>query len=210
MEFKKLYSKEDKSVWIHVAAGHFATNHSHINYYIDLSNVKSYQKMAKKVGGHLAHMYNNVPIDTIISLEGTEMIGSFIADELSQPSIVSINSGNDICVLAPEMNANNQMIFRGNNHKMVYNKNVLLLMASISTGRTIMRAQEAMSYYGGRLVGISAVFSALDDEYGIPIYSAFTPHDLPKYRSYFTNECKMCAENKKLDAIVNSYGYSTL
>mgnify|MGYP000790552415 CR=1 FL=1 len=38
----KFYSKESNMVAIHAIPGHFATSHSHINYYIDITSSVSY------------------------------------------------------------------------------------------------------------------------------------------------------------------------
>ncbi len=207
MEYKKIYAKADRGVAIHVAPGHFATNHSHINYYVDLTQIKTHQKMAKRAGALLAGQYANTQVDTIICLEGTNMLGAFMAEELAQASYTDMNSGVDVCVLTPEMNANNQMIFRENTQGMVYGQNVVLLLSSVSTGKTIVRTMDCLNYYGGRLAGVCAVFSAIPESHGIHIDTIFTAEDIPSYLTYLPEECTMCATHQKLDAIVNSYGY---
>lgn len=200
----------DKDIRISIVPGHFATNHSHVNYYVDLSAIKVQHKMAKRAAVQLAGRYNMIGVDAIICLEGTEVIGAFLADELSQSGHVNMNSGNDISVLTPELNNNNQMIFRDNVQKMVWGKNILLLISSASTGKTINRAMDCLNYYSGKLVGISAVFSAVRSIHGIAVNSIFTEDDLPSYETFKPAECKMCAQKQKIDAIVNSFGYSKL
>lgn len=54
------------------------------------------------------------------------------------------------------------MIFRGNLKPEIYGKNVLLLLASATTGKTVRNSIECIEYYGGILQGISAIFSAVD------------------------------------------------
>lgn len=210
MELKKIALKADKEICIHTATGHFATNHSHINYYVDLTHVKSYHKMAKRAAALLAQHYNATQIDTIICLEGTNMLGAFIAEELSQASLRDMNSGADICVLSPELNSNNQLIFRENTLPMVQNRSVLLLLASVSTGKTINRALECLRYYSARIAGFCAVFSATHKWEDIVVHSVFTERDLHDYRTYLPGQCELCAQNKKIDAIVNSDGLSSL
>ena len=208
---QEIIAKGNKNIRIGVIPGHFATNHSHVNYYVDLTGIKSYHRMAKNAAIELSRKYiHTTPIDTIICLEGTEMVGAFLADELAQSGSMIMNAGNDIAVLTPETNANNQMIFRDNTQKMIWGKNILLLIASVSTGKTINRSIECLKYYSGRLVGISALFSAIGESNGLPVNAIFTPEDLPHYKTSLSTECAQCKSGEKIDAIVNSFGYSKI
>ena len=208
---KEISARKSSKVKIGVIPGHFATSHSHVNYYVDMTSVKTSSATAKEAASLLAQEYMmGTNIDTIVCLEGTEMLGAFLAQALSDPTIPMLNAGQDINVITPELNANNQMIFRDNTQKMIWGKHVLLLMASVSTGKTINRAVECLQYYNGSLVAISAIFSAASESRGIKINSIFTPGDLPEYHSYAPAECPMCAAHKKVDALVNSYGYSKI
>lgn len=176
-----------------------------------MTRIKSFHRMAKSAAAELAKPYlTTTPIDTIICLEGTEMIGAFLANELAQPGTCILNGGNDISVITPETNANNQMIFRDNTQKMVWGKNILLLLSSVSTGKTINRSLECLRYYSGRLVGIAAIFSAIGESNGIPVNAIFTKEDLPHYETSLSTECALCKSGQKIDAIVNSYGYSKI
>ena len=117
---QEIAARGNRNVKIGVIPGHFATNHSHVNYCVDMTRIKSFHRMAKSAAAELAKPYlTTTPIDTIICLEGTEMIGAFLANELAQPGTCILNGGNDISVITPETNANNQMIFRDNTQKMV-------------------------------------------------------------------------------------------
>ncbi len=208
---KEISAGKSSKVKIGVIPGHFATSHSHVNYYVDMTSVKTSSATAKEAAQLLAQEYMmGTNIDTIVCLEGTEMLGAFLAQALSDPTIPMLNAGQDINVITPELNANNQMIFRDNTQKMIWGKHVLLLMASVSTGKTINRAVECLQYYNGSLVAIAAIFSAASESRGIKINSIFSPGDLPEYHSYATAECPMCAARKKVDALVNSYGYSKI
>ena len=93
---------------------------------------------------------------------------------------------------------------------MVWGKRVLLLVASATTGKTINRSLECIKYYGGNVVGIAALFSAITEKQGIRVDAIFTQDDIPNYRTYPFEECPDCREKKKIDAIVNSYGYSKI
>ena len=171
----EIKSKSNSKIKIGVIPGHFATNHSHVNYYIDMTKIKTHHKVAKETARELAKAYiSNLSVDTIICLEGTEIIGAFLARELAKEGHTSINSGKDICVITPETNANNQMIFRDNIQKHVFNKQILLLISSASTGKTINRSVECLQYYNGQLAGVASIFSAINEHNGIQINSIFT------------------------------------
>lgn len=207
----EIKSKYNNKIKLGVIPGHFATNHSHVNYYVDMTKIKTHHMIARETGKEIAKAYiSTQDIDTIICLEGTEIIGAFLAHELSKPGHGSINSGKDIAVITPEQNANNQMIFRDNIQKDIFNKRVLLLISSVSTGKTINRSVECLQYYNGHLAGVSAIFSAISEYEGIEINSIFTADDMTGYESMTANECKLCKSGQKVDAIVNSFGYSKL
>ena len=94
---KKLINvKGNKNIHMGIIPGHFATNHSHINHYVDLNSIKTSFRMARETAKMIAEKYNTVQIDTIICLEGTETLGAFLAQELADSSVASINSGKDI------------------------------------------------------------------------------------------------------------------
>ena len=42
------------------------------------------------------------------------------------------------------------------------------------------------------------------------VKSIFTSADLPDYKAYTPQSCPMCREGKRVEALVNSYGYSKL
>lgn len=208
---KEIRAAANKNIRIKIIPGHFATNHSHVNYYVDLTSLKCNYQSAKAAAEELAKRFAvSTPVDTIICLEGTEMIGAFLAEALARPGSMSLSEGTDIAVLTPETNANNQMLFRDNMQKMVWNKNVLLLIASASTGKTIIRSLDCLQYYNGHLVGVGALFSAAPEVAGKRVEAIFTADDLPGYENFLSTECHMCREKKKIDAIVNSYGYSKI
>lgn len=200
-------SRKNRKIKIGVIPGHFATNHSHINYYVDMTSIKTSHKMAKAAADEIAGTYSGTHIDTIICLEGTEMLGAFLAESLSGSGI---NSGADISVITPELNTNNQMIFRDNTQKKIWGKQVLLLISSVSTGKTINRAIDCLQYYNGHLVAIGAIFSAIEESNGINVHAIFTRDDIVGYNTYSAGSCPMCQNGQKVDALVNSFGYSKI
>ena len=143
-------------------------------------------------------------------MEGTEVIGAYLADKLTRNGILSMNAHKTIYVVSPEIGTGGQMVFRDNNEFMIRGKNVLLLVTSASTGGTIFQSAECIEYYGGTIAGISAIFSATPKVGPYEINSIFTAEDVPGYGSYKMRECPCCQKKQKLDAIVNAYGYSKI
>ena len=202
-------SKED--IQLRVSQGHFATGHSHINYYIDVTPQKFCLTEARKVAQELAREYKATTlIDTILCLDGTEVIASCMASEMTKSGYMNINQNQDMNVLTPERSVGSQLIFRENTAPMIAGKNVLILMASVSTGYTAKSAIETIAYYGGRAVGIASIFATVDTIGALPVTSLFNPKDLPGYTTSDAAACPLCKAGQRLDAIVNSFGYSKL
>ena len=199
------------NVPLRVARGHFATNHSHINYYIDITYPKTRLVEAQEVAKQLVSTFKNTtPIDTILCLDGTAVLGACLADELSKNGFRSLNSHKTLYVVEPEFGVNNQMLFRDNIQPMIRNKHVLVLMASCTTGYTAKKGIETIGYYGGEVVGVAALYSMTDEVCGQKVHSVFTKADLPDYESYDYKDCPYCKQGRRLDALVNSHGYSWL
>ncbi|MGX8698393.1 MAG: orotate phosphoribosyltransferase, partial [bacterium] len=119
---------------LRIARGHFATSHSHINYYVDLTMTGHRLAEAREAARLLAKRYKaSTLIDTILCLDGTEVIGACMASELTKTSHVSMNSNRDIFVVTPEHTTGSQLIFRDNTAPMITGKNVLILAASVVT-----------------------------------------------------------------------------
>jgi len=128
---------------IEIIPGHFATRHSHINYYVDLIKVTCHQKMAKAAGQALANQYASVtPVDSIVCLDGGEVVAAFMAASLSRKDSHSVNEGADISIVTPETNSAGQLILRDNTQNMIKDKSVMLLVAKATTGKTISQARD--------------------------------------------------------------------
>lgn len=207
-----LRSARNPKARIKILEGHFATVNSHINTYIDMSTVKCRHNNGRETARVLAnHFQNNTMIDTIVCLDGTELIGAFMAEFLADTGIMSVNSGKNISIITPDVNAYGQLVFMDSTLRMIKHMQVLVLAASVTTGQTITRAAEAVSYYGGTVRGVAAIFSNVEQTAeGMEIFSIFQKEDLPDYQSYLPSECPMCRKKMPIDAIVNSFGYSKL
>ena len=76
---------KNKDVFLRVQKGHFATMHSHTNYFIDVTTQKTRLSEAKAVAKELVSNYQtNTIVDTILCIDGMEVVGTCIADELTK------------------------------------------------------------------------------------------------------------------------------
>ena len=198
------------NLFLRVANGHFATSHSHSNYYIDVAAQKSRLSEARAVAQELcAHNYKVKIVDTILCLDGTEVIGTCLAHELTKQNLMNINAHQTIYVVTPEI-TNGQLFFRDNIVPMIKGKHVLVLAVSVATGTTAKTAIEAIKYYGGEVVGLASIFATAEECDGYPVNSVFNPNDLEGYFTCPAHECPLCKEGKKLDALINCHGFSKL
>ena len=172
MENRKIQFRS-KACNLHLSAypGHFATKHSHVNYFLDMT---------------------------------------FLAEKLTESGFFSYNQHKSIYIVTPEIDSDGQMFFRKNIQPMIKDRNIIILMASVTTGITINRSWECIEYYGGKLQGISAIFSTLSEYGNLPVNSLFTPNDIPTYHTYSKHDCPYCKSGQKIDALVNGHGYSEL
>ena len=205
------FPNPNSSLKLRVARGHFATSHSHINYYVDLTFTKHRLSEAKEAARILTSKYKtSTIIDTILCLDGTEVIGACMASDLTKSGFHSINIHNTIYVVTPEHTTGSQLLFRENIQPMIRGKHVLILAASITTGYTVQGGIEAIEYYGGTTVGVCSIFASVDECSGYPVSSVFnTKYMMSDYTSKPYHECPMCKKGQKLDAIVNTYGISS-
>ncbi len=201
-----------KNLYLRVAKGHFATSSAHSNYYIDVAAQKSRLSEAKAVAQEICknHKYSNQIIDTILCLDGTEVIATCIAEELTKSDYVNINAHQTIYIVTPEVVNGSQIIFRDNIVPMIKDKHVLILAVSVASGVTAQAAIEAINYYGGNVVGISAIFATANKCGDYEVNSVFNPEDLDGYFNTSAHECPLCKAKKKIDALVNCYGYSKI
>lgn len=207
----KIYARNDERIQLKIFPGHFATPQSHITHFLDMTTMKSRCSEAKRIAKALSVNYEtSIPIDTIICMDGLEVVGAYLAEELTQAGVLSMNAHQTIYVTSPEYNSVGQMIFRENVQMMINGKNILILSGSITTGETLIRAVESILYYGGKIRGVAAIFSAVNKVAEMPVHSIFTLKDIPDYGTYKIQDCPLCKNRQKIDAIVNSYGYAKI
>lgn len=207
----KIQSKKYSGIQLKVITGHFATPSSHINYYIDMTTMKTRQNEAVAVAKALAQKYTMTTIvDTIVCMDGCEVIGAYLADELTKAGVMSLNMHETIYVVSPEFDSGGQIIFRDNLQPMINGKNIIVLAASITTGKTVEKSLECIEYYGGKIQGISVIFSAVDQVHGMDVNMLFDKEELPDYATFKMVNCPHCKNGQKIDAIVNGFGYSRI
>ncbi len=207
----KFYAKESNKLALHAIPGHFATSNSHINFYIDVTGIRSRVGEAEEAAKILAHKLGHLSYaDTVVCMDGTEVIGAFLAKEFEKERITSTNEHKTIYVISPEQSRDNQMIFRDNTKNMIAGKHIVLLLATTTTGETIRKSMEGIQYYGGIIEGIGSIFSTVHAVNGTIVHTLFNADDVTSYQAFPKADCPFCKQGKKLEAVVNGFGYSKL
>lgn len=229
----KIPSRDNEKLKLKVTPGHFSSDRFHVNYYIDMSSLKMRQSESKLVAKVMAEKYvkkvkvpntvmginlshfaetgaHRTPVDTIICMDGCEVIGAYLAEELSEGGFPSNNKHESFYVITPEFDNTGQMVVRNNIQPMIRGKNVLVVLATAMSGRTITKAIGTILAYGGKVTGLSVIFANVEEVDGYPVYGVFTHEDLPNFKLSSPSDCEDCKNQQKLDAVVNSYGYQML
>jgi len=210
-DYTKIPAPLNSDVVLKIIPGHFATNHSHITNYMEIGTIKTRCNEAHGVAQLLAMHYSvSTPVDTIVCADGMEVVGTYLAEELTKAGVANYNQHKTIYVTAPELAPSGLHIFRDNLQLTIRDKHVLLLFGSLTTGRTLESLAECVRYYGATISGACAIFSAVREVDNIPVTAVFHDEDIPNYQSYPLHECPLCKSGTPIDAIVNSFGYSEL
>ena len=230
----KISSKSNADLVLKAIPGHFSSDRFHVNYYIDMTTLKMRQRESKLVAEVMAEQYvkkvkldkdimgmqrawesmvnlgaTKTPIHTIICMDGWEVIGAYLAEELSIGGFPSNNKHHSFYVITPEFDKSGQMVVNKNIKPMIHGKNVLIVLATAMSGRTISKAIGTILAYGGKVTGLSVIFANVDEVDGYPVHAVFTRDDLPNFKLSDPNACEDCKAKKPLDAVVNSYGFNS-
>ena len=85
MSTQAIRSRENPNLELIAFHGHFATRHSHNSHYLDITRLKHEYSLAHDTALALANHYiYEKSIDTIICMDGSEVIGAFLARQLAQ------------------------------------------------------------------------------------------------------------------------------
>lgn len=207
----KFYAKESNKLALHAIPGHFATSNSHINFYIDVTGIRSRIGEAEEAAQILAHKLGHLNyVDTVVCMDGTEVIGAFLAKEFEKEHITSTNLHKTVYVISPEHSGDNQIIFRDNTKNMITGKHIVLLLATTTTGETVKRSMEGIRYYGGIIEGIGSIFSTVNSVNNMTVHTIFDADVVTGYQAFPKADCPFCKKDMKVEAVVNGYGYSKL
>ena len=210
-QYIKIPAKLDSRVLLRAISGHFATSQSHITRYLDIMAMKSRCNEARGAAELLSRWYEStIPVDTILCMDGMEVVGTYLAEELTKVGVLSYNAHKSLYVMSPEYLPNGQIIFRDNMKMAITRKNILILMGSVTTGKTFRQVLNSVRYYEGNITGACAVFSAVEQVQDIQIHSIFQPSDVSGYESYKPEECPYCRQHVPISGIVNGFGVSAL
>ena len=91
-EVIKIYSKAHPNIQLKAIPGHFVTPNSHINHFLDMTTMKTRLSEASIAAKELSRqiMLSTV-VDTIVCIDGCEIIGAFLAEELTRAGVYSRN-----------------------------------------------------------------------------------------------------------------------
>ena len=93
MRTQVIRSRENPNLELIAFHGHFATRHSHNSHYLDITRLKHEYSLAHDTALALANHYiYEKSIDTIICMDGSEVIGAFLARQLTQKILFSANN----------------------------------------------------------------------------------------------------------------------
>ena len=138
MENRKIQFRS-KACNLHLSAypGHFATKHSHVNYFLDMTTLKVRQSNAEEAARALVPLYkHNTVVDTIVCLDGTEVIGAFLAEKLTESGFFSYNQHKSIYIVTPEIDSDGQMFFRKNIQPMIKDRNIIMHLSQLESQST--------------------------------------------------------------------------
>ena len=113
-------SKRHPNVVLKAIPGHFVTPNSHVNYFLDMTTLKARLSEASAAAKALSEQISATTIvDTIVCIDGCEIIGAFLAEDLTKAGIYSMNSHNTIYIITPEYVNSGQLVLRENMIPMV-------------------------------------------------------------------------------------------
>ena len=109
----KVYAKGDEKIQLKIIPGHFVTSQSHITHYLDMTTMKTRCAEAGRIAKLLSTRYEtSTPVDTIVCLDGLEVVGAFLAEELAKAGVLSMNAHKTIYIVTPETTENPLQVYQ--------------------------------------------------------------------------------------------------
>ena len=210
MKETTIRSRLNPRLEVSVIAGHFATRHSHNNHYIDITRMKHEHTMAREAAMTLAQRYAYEK-GGHHRLPGRERgVGCVSGPPPGEEYPFAVNSDKNINVITPEYDSNGQLLFRDNLVPMVTDRNVLIPHFHGQLGQEHPPCSGVRAVLRRKGAGDRCGVQHLGGDGGVPIYSLFTPEDIPGYATYSPENCAMCRAGERINALANSYGLSAL
>lgn len=204
----KLYSRESNQLALHVIPGHFATSYSHINYYVDVTSIKTRLAEAQEAARVLyARMPRADYVDTIVCVDRTEVMGAFLGEQIQKSGTLSTNRHETVYVVSPEVDEANQMVFCENIKNAIAGKHIVLLLGTSTTGETIQRSLDCIRENGGIVESVASIFGTVKEVDGVNVECLFDSSDVEDYAAYEPSECPFCQKKEAIEAFVNGFGY---
>ena len=101
MKNNVIRSRLNSKLEVSLTMGHFATRHSHNSHYIDITRMKHEHTMAREAAITLAERYAyEKGVDTIVCLDGSEVIGAFLARHLAKNTLFAVNGSKNINIVS--------------------------------------------------------------------------------------------------------------
>ena len=89
----KIPAKCNRKIELKAIPGHFATNHSHINYYLDMTPIKYRHTEAQLVAKEMVKKYRHTTaVDAIVCMDWCEVIGAYLAEDRKSTRLNSSHS----------------------------------------------------------------------------------------------------------------------
>lgn len=229
----KIQSKSYPELELKVIPGHFMSEKFHQNYYIDMSALKMRQTEAKIVAHVMAEKYiekldvddklsslvepsllnmaiSSKKIDTIICLDGCEIIGAYLAEELRNVGVLTSNEHGCFNIISPEFDHTGGMIINDSIKNMIIDKNVLIVSGCAITGHTIEKIIQTICTFHGYITGVSVIFGNIETVLDYHVYQVFSKKDFPDFMLFSPDQCEICKAGVKVDGFIYSYGFEEI
>ena len=164
-----------------------------------MTTLKTRQSEAERAAKALVRPYVVTTIvDTILCLDGTQIIGAYLSQELSHAGLASINAHQTIYIITPEYDATQPAAVPGQHP--AHGPGQARAHPHRLGDHRHQRGQghgTAWSTTAAPPAGICSIFSAQDEIAGMRVHSVFTPEDIPDYATLPPATTAPCASRSR-------------